>query len=65
MAYAQQESVQPGLLFKSASGLLVKTTGHTVLIKSLNIYVHEVEVVEGVGKGDKFLHNLDVAQPVQ
>ena len=64
MSYAEQDSVEAGLSFKTPSGLLVKTTGTTLLIDSNGIYVHEVEIVEGVGMGSKFLHNLDKASPL-
>ena len=42
----------------------VQTTGSTTHIESTNVYVHEVEVVEGPSQGSKFLHNLDYAEPV-
>ena len=37
---------------------------HHTHIASKDIYVHEVEVVEGPSTGGKFLHNLDFAEPV-
>ncbi len=58
MAYAEQNSVEKGLRFKTRSGLVVETTGGTTYIAGVNIYVHEVEVVEGPSTGGKFLHNL-------
>ncbi len=64
MAYAEQNSVEKGLRFKTRSGLVVETTGSTTHIASKHIYVHEVEVVEGPSTGGKFLHNLDFAEPV-
>ncbi len=63
MAYAQMESIEPGKRFRSHSGLLVETTGNTEYIETVGIYVHEVRIVEGVGEGNTFLHNLDYAQP--
>ncbi len=65
MSYAEKESIESGLLFKTQSGLLVKTTGRSVHVHSVDVNVHEVEIVEGPGKGNTFLCNLDYAQPVQ
>ena len=64
MAYAEQNSVEKGLRFKTRGGLVVETTGSTTHIASTNVYVHEVEVVEGPSTGSKYLHNLDYAEPV-
>ena len=64
MAYAEQNSVEKGLRFKTRSGLVVETTDNTTYIAGRNIYVHEVEIVEGPSTGSKFLHNLDFAEPV-
>ncbi len=64
MAYAEQKSVEKGLRFKTRGGLVVETTGSTTHLAGVNIYVHEVEVVEGPSTGGKFLHNLDFAEPV-
>ena len=63
MGYAEQNSVEKGLRFKTRSGLIVQTTGRTTYIESSNIYVHEVEIVKGPGQGRmfKFLLNLDYA----
>jgi hypothetical protein len=47
MAYAEQPSVEAGLRFKTCSGLVVQTTGNSLHVDSHNIYVHEVEIVEG------------------
>lgn len=63
MAYAEQSSVEAGLHFKTLSGLVVQTTGNSLHVDSNNIYVHEVEIVEGQWQGNKFLHNLDYAEP--
>lgn len=64
MKYAEMQEIQSGLRFKSASGLLVETTGATTFVDTRDLYVHEVVVVEGVGQGEKFYHNLDYAQPL-
>ena len=64
MAYAEQSSVEKGLRFKTRGGLLVQTTGSTTHIASTNVYVHEVEVIEGPSQGSKYLHNLDYAESV-
>jgi len=64
MAYAEQNSVEKGLRFKTRGGLVVQTTGSTTHIASKNIYVHEVEVVQGPNLGSKYLHNLDYAERV-
>ena len=63
MAYAGQASIVPGLRFKTPSGLVVKTTGKTVNVESHHIYVHEVEIVQGPGEGNRFYLHLDYAQP--
>ena len=63
MGYAEQNSVEKGLRFKTRSGLIVQTTGSTTHIGSTEVYVHEVEVVEGPSQGMKYLHNLDYAEP--
>ena len=65
MAYAEQASIEPGLLFRTRSGLLVKTTGHTLQVHSVDKYVHEVVILEGPGEGHEFLHNLDAAEPLE
>jgi hypothetical protein len=65
MGYADQSSIEKGLRFKTRSGLVVQTTGNTTHIESTNVYVHEVEIVEGSGQGNKFLHNLDYAEPTE
>ena len=62
MKYAEMGNIQSGLKFKSPIGLLVETTGTTQHVASHNVYVHEVVVVEGVGRGERFLLNLDYAQ---
>ncbi len=62
MAFAEQTTVEKGLRFKTKGGLLVETTGSTTHIASTNVYVHEVEVIEGPGQGSKYLHNLDYAE---
>ncbi len=64
MGYAEQNSVEKGLRFQTRSGLVVQTTGSTTHIASTNVYVHEVEVLQGSGDGRKFLHNLDSAERV-
>ena len=64
MGYAQLEYVEAGLRFKTRSGLVVETTGVTRHVESNDILVHEVVIVEGTGEGNKFLHNLDAAEPL-
>ena len=61
MSYAETETVEAGKKFTSPSGLSIETTGTTVLVESHDMYVHEVEILDGVGEGNKFLLNLDVA----
>ena len=58
-------SIEPGLRFKTIGGLIVETTGQTQLIHSVDVYVHEVVIVEGGGEGNKYLHNLDSAEQLQ
>lgn len=61
MGYAETDAVESGKRFKSPSGLAIETTGTTVHVESHDMYVHEVEILEGVGQGNRFLLNLDVA----
>jgi hypothetical protein len=63
MKYSEMTSIEAGLKFKSPSGILVETTGTTQHIASHRIYVHEVAIAAGPDQGQKFLLNLDVAQP--
>ena len=64
MKYSEMHSIEPGLRFKTIGGLIVETTGQTQSIHSVEVYVHEVVIVEGVGEGHKYLHNLDSAEPL-
>ena len=64
MGYAEEESVDSGLQFETKSGLKVETTGVTLEVESHDMFVHEVVILEGVGKGNKYLHNLDAATPL-
>ncbi len=61
MGFAETDSVEAGQKFKSPSGLSIETTGTTVHVESHDMYVHEVEILDGVGEGNRFLLNLDVA----
>jgi hypothetical protein len=65
MGYADQRSIEKGLRFRTRSGLVVQTTGSTTHVESTNVYVHEVEIVEDPSQGNKFLHNLDYAEPTE
>ena len=56
------ESIEPGLRFKTRGALMVETTGVTVFVESTEVQVHEVVITEGVGEGNKYLHNLDTAE---
>ena len=60
--YAEMDSVEGGLRFKTQSGLVVETTGVTSHIESNGMYVHEVTIVEGEFEGNKYLHDLDSAE---
>ncbi|PKB83137.1 MAG: hypothetical protein BZY88_02840 [SAR202 cluster bacterium Io17-Chloro-G9] len=62
--YAEMESVEAGLKFKTRAGLTVETTGVSLQVESTNVHVHEVVIVEGEGQGEKYLHNLDYAEKV-
>ena len=57
------ESIEACLKFKTISGIMVETTGTTTHVESTEVYVHEVVIMEGVGQGNKYLHNLDSAVP--
>ena len=62
MKYAEMATVKPGLKFVSPGGLPVETTGKTTKIDSHKLFVHEVMIVDGTGKGKKYLLNLDAAK---
>ena len=64
MAYAEMQSVEAGLKFKTRAGLIVETTGVTQHIESTDVNVHEVVIIEGEFQGNKYLHNLDYAEKV-
>ena len=65
MNLSETEAIEPGLRFKTVGGLVVETTGQTVLVQTEEpVYVHEVVIVDGVGEGNKYLHNLDSAEPL-
>ena len=61
MKYSEMESIEPNLRFKTIDGAIVETTGSTEFVDAVDVYVHQVEIVEGVGKGNKYLHNLNSA----
>ncbi len=62
MNYAEMESVDPGLKFKTISGLMVETTGNSDYVDATDVHVHEVVILEGVGEGNKYLYNLDTGE---
>jgi DNA topoisomerase VI subunit A len=62
--YAEMDSVEAGLKFKTRAGLVVETTGVSQQIENHEVHVHEVVIVEGEGQGEKYLHNLDFAEKV-
>ena len=64
MKYAEMDSVEAGLKFKTISGIMVETTGSTTLVDSHDVYVHEVVITEGVGEGETYLYNLDAGELV-
>jgi hypothetical protein len=59
LKYAEMDSIEVGLKFKTVSGIMVETTGVTTQVESNELYVHEVLITEGVGEGEKYLYNLD------
>ena len=64
MKYSEMETIDAGLKFKTISGAIVETTGVTLHVESTEVYTHEVVITEGVGQGNKSLHNLDSAEPL-
>ncbi len=62
MKYAEMKVIEKGLIFKSAGGLTIRTSGTTRYIPSRKVYVHEVEIIEGDGEGNRYLYNLDTAE---
>ena len=65
MTYSENDSIEAGLKFKTLSGLMVETTGTTEFVDTTEVYVHEVVILEGVGEGNKYLHNLDTAEAIE
>ncbi len=64
MGYAEMDSIEAGMKFKTRAGLVVETTGVSQQLEIGDIHVHEVVIVEGTGEGNKYLHNLDYAEKV-
>ncbi len=62
--YAEMNSIEAGLKFKTRAGLIVETTGVSQQLENHELHVHEVVIVEGEGQGEKYLHNLDYAEKV-
>ena len=62
LKYSEMESIDPGLKFKTLSGVIGETTWITVAVESTEVYVHELVITEGLGEGNKYLHNLDSAE---
>ena len=62
--YAEMQSIDAGIKFKTRAGLVVETTGVSLQIESVELHVHEVIIVEGAGQGEKYMHNLDYAEKV-
>lgn len=60
--YAEMQSIDAGIKFKTRGGLVVETTGVSQQIESVDVNVHEVVIVEGEGQGEKYLLNLDYAE---
>ena len=60
--YSEMDSVEPGLKFKTISGLMVETTGNSDYVDATDVHVHEVVILEGVGEGNKYLYNLDTGE---
>ena len=64
MEYSKAETIEAGIRFKTKSGIIVETTGITMIVESTDVFVHEVEIVEGIGQGNRYYNNLDTAEPI-
>lgn len=64
MKYSEMATIEPGLMFETKGGVMVKTTGASLYLPSHDGYAHEVVVAEGPGEGYKYWHNLDTAKPL-
>lgn len=64
MSYVETENVEAGKKFTTPIGLSVETTGVSLLVESHDLFVHEVIITAGVGEGESFYINLDVATPL-
>lgn len=64
LKYAEMDAMDPGVRFKTKSGIMVETTGVTMHIESTDVFVHEVVITEGEGQGDKYLYNLDTGEKI-
>ena len=62
LSYAESDSVEAGLKFKTRAGLVVETTGVSQKVEAHDLTVHEVVIVEGPGEGSKYVINLDYAE---
>ena len=62
--YAEMDTIEAGLKFKTRAGLIVETTGVSQQLENHELHVHEVVIVEGEGQGEKYMHNLDYAEKV-
>ena len=65
MKYSEMESIDSGLKFKTIGGVLVETTGQSEFIESVNVHVHNAVILDGIGQGNHYLHNLDSAELLQ
>ena len=64
MAYAEMDSIEAGLKFKTRGGLTVETTGVSQAIEGHDMIVHEVVIIDGPWEGSKYLLHLDYAEQV-
>ncbi len=64
MEYSKSETIEAGMRFKTKSGIIVETTGITMNVESTEVFVHEVEIVEGIGQSNRYYHNLDTVKPI-
>ena len=66
MKFAEMQTVEAGLKFKTRSNLVVTTTGKSLAVTphghTEDIYVHEVSITEGANQGQVYWHNLDASE---
>ena len=65
LEYSKMKEIDAGIKLKTISGIEVETTGSTLFVDAAELFVHEVVITDGVGEGNKYLHNLDSCEALE